>query len=161
MQKLVIFYSLEGNTKFIAEAVAEAIDADLLELKPVKEISKKGLFKYLHGAKQAIKKEQPPLLPLDKDPEAYDLIILGTPVWACTYSSPVHTFLSQNKLVNKKIVLFCCHGGDKGKTFEHLESILMGNEILDSCDFQKPLQQDSERNKNKAKEWAKHLISLL
>jgi len=157
LRKLVIYYSLEGNTEYIAQAVAEAIEADLLELKPVKEISKKGLFRYLHGGKQAIRKEQPLLLPLNKDPQAYDLIILGTPVWAWTYSSPVHTFLSQNRLENKKIAFFCCHGGDKGKTLEHMESILKNNEILGKSDYFNPLHQDSEQNRKKAVEWAKNL----
>ena len=41
MKKLVVFYSLEGNTKYIAQAIAEEIAADLLELKAVKEINKK------------------------------------------------------------------------------------------------------------------------
>ena len=161
MKKLVVFYSLEGNTKYIAQAVAEAIEADLLELKPVKEISKKGLFRYLHGGKQAMRKEQPPLLSLDKDPQAYDLIIIGTPVWAWTYSAPLHTFLSQNRLEHKKIALFCCHGGDQGKTCKDMENILIGNEILGSCDFLNPLHKNAEQNKNKACKWAQDLIKQL
>ena len=37
MKILVIFYSFEGNTKLIAENIAETINADILELKPRKE----------------------------------------------------------------------------------------------------------------------------
>ena len=47
MKKLVIFYSFEGNTKYIAENIAEAVDADILELKPVKDIKSNGFMKYL------------------------------------------------------------------------------------------------------------------
>lgn len=32
MKSLVIYYSLTGNVKFLAEAMAKTIDADLLEL---------------------------------------------------------------------------------------------------------------------------------
>lgn len=159
MKKLVVYYSLEGNTKFIAETMATAIEADLLEIKPVNEISKKGLFRFLHGGKQALKKEQPQLLPIDKDPEAYDLIILGTPVWAWTLSSPLYSFLSQNKFEHKKIGLFCCHGGDKGKTWEHMENILKNNEVIGKIDFFNPLQKEPEHNKNKACEWAQTLFN--
>lgn len=45
MKKLVVFYSFEGNTKFLAEAIANEIKADILELKPKKEIKTKGFFK--------------------------------------------------------------------------------------------------------------------
>jgi len=159
LKKLVVFYSLEGNTKFIAEAMAETIEADVLELKPVKEISKKGLFRYLHGGKQAVRKEQPQLLPLNKDPQAYDLIILGTPVWAWTLSSPLYSFLCQNKLEHKRIALFCCHGGDKGKTLENVENILKNNEILGKSDYFNPLHKEPEQNKNKACAWAQGLLS--
>ena len=33
---LVVYYSLTGNTKLIAEAIAEATNSDILELKPGK-----------------------------------------------------------------------------------------------------------------------------
>ena len=38
MKVLVVYYSLTGNTKMIAEAIAESIDSEILELKPVKEL---------------------------------------------------------------------------------------------------------------------------
>ena len=37
MKNLVIFYSLEGNTKLIASTIARAINADVLELKTKKK----------------------------------------------------------------------------------------------------------------------------
>jgi len=39
MKTLVVYYSLEGNTKFIAETISKTVGADLLELKPIKDIS--------------------------------------------------------------------------------------------------------------------------
>lgn len=34
MKNLVIFYSLEGNTKLISDAIVKKTKADVLELKP-------------------------------------------------------------------------------------------------------------------------------
>ena len=45
MKKLIIFYSFEGNTKLIAENIAKAIDADILELKPEKEVKTKSFMR--------------------------------------------------------------------------------------------------------------------
>ena len=42
MKKLVVYYSLEGNTKLVAEAVAEAAEADLIRLVPSEQPSKSG-----------------------------------------------------------------------------------------------------------------------
>ncbi len=35
---LIVYNSLTGNTKFIAEVLIDSIEADVLELKPVKEL---------------------------------------------------------------------------------------------------------------------------
>ncbi len=35
---LIVYYSLTGNTQFIAEALRDTIEADILEFKPIKEL---------------------------------------------------------------------------------------------------------------------------
>ncbi|MFX1310455.1 MAG: flavodoxin family protein, partial [Promethearchaeota archaeon] len=83
---LVVYYSLTGNTKMIAEAIAESIDSDILELKPVKELNAESGMKYFWGGFQATMKKKPKLEEFDINPLDYELIILGTPVWAWTIS---------------------------------------------------------------------------
>ena len=67
MKNLVIFYSLEGNTKLIASTIARAINADVLELKTKKKYSDKGFKKYFWGGKSVIFKEKPELLEVNKN----------------------------------------------------------------------------------------------
>jgi flavodoxin len=43
---LVVYYSFEGNTKLIAESVAGAVSADIMQLIPKKEHASKGFSKY-------------------------------------------------------------------------------------------------------------------
>ncbi len=159
MKVLIVYYSLEGNTRFIADTIAKATSADLLELKPIKEIAKKGVLKYLTGGIQAWKKEAPELLSWDKDPNDYNLIFIGTPVWAWTYSAPCHTFLSTTNLKNKKIAFFCCHGGDKGRTFKNMKKALIDNHLIDCIDFREPLKRNKEASEKKAIEWAKKILT--
>lgn len=121
MKTLVAFYSLDGNTKSIAEAIAEALgDADILEIKPKKELTS-SFLKYFWGGRQAFMKEKPELLPLEKNANDYDIIFVGTPVWSWTVSPPIRSFISQAKLKGKKIALFCCYEGNPGKTFEEMK----------------------------------------
>ena len=158
MKKLVIYYSYEGNTKFIAEAMASAIDADLLELKPQKDLTTKGFMKYVWGGRQVVTKQIPELLPFDKNPDVYDVIFIGTPVWAFTFAPAIRSFLALTGLKNKKIALFCCHSGAIGKTFVDMKASLEGNQIIGEIDFVDPLRKGAAEKSNRAKEWAKKIL---
>ena len=156
---LIIFYSFEGNTKLIAENIAKEINSDILELKPVKEVKTKGFMKFFWGGKQAMMNEKPELQPMDKNPADYDIIFIGTPVWAWGPSPPLKTFFDTQKISGKKIALFCCHGGGKGKTLEKMKKALgFDNEFIGQIDFRDPLKNRTEVNIQKAIKWAKGIL---
>lgn len=157
MKALVIFYSLEGNTKLIAERIAKCIKADVLELKPRKDISAKGLMRFVWGGKSAMMSEKPELLPLDKDPNQYDVLFIGTPVWAWTYAPALNSFFAKYVLANKRIALFCCHGGGKGAIFDKMQQALKGNQIIGTIDFQDPLKHKTAYHLSRVEEWAEEI----
>ena len=161
MKKLVIFYSFEGNTKVIAENIALAVGADILELKPEKEQKPNGFLKYLWGGKQVLMRACPGLQPLDKDPRKYDLLFIGTPVWAGTYAPALRTFFSGQRFTTKKIALFCCHGGGKGTIFDKLKNALPDNQIVGEIDFQDPLKNNRAASVQRAKTWAQQLTKTI
>lgn len=135
MKKLVVYYSFEGNTRLIAEIIANLLSADVLELKPSKELSTHGFMKYFWGGKQVFMKEKPELLPLSKNPDDYDLIFIGTPVWSFTFAPPLASFFEKVKLSGKKLVLFCTHSGGMKNTLYNMERMLKGNEVIAREDF--------------------------
>ena len=47
MKKLIVYYSMEGNTHYIAEKMAEKLSADLLRLVPKKAYIDKGFAKFI------------------------------------------------------------------------------------------------------------------
>lgn len=161
VKKLVVYYSFEGNTKLIGETIANSIEADLLELKPQKELSSKGFAKYFWGGSQVMMKKKPDLLPLNKNPLDYDIIFIGTPVWAWTYAPPLKTFFSNVNLSNKKIGLFSCNGGQNGKTFQNMKAELGQNVFIGEMEFFEPLVKNREENIHKAKEWVKDILKNL
>lgn len=150
----VIYYSFEGNTRLVAQVIAAQTGADLVELKPQKELATHGFMKYFWGGKQTVMKEKPALLPLARRPEEYDLIFLGTPVWAFTFAPPLKTFLAEHSIQNKQIALFCCDEGGKGKTFANLRVALTGNEILGEIELVAPLRKDQAVVKQQVQKWA-------
>ena len=95
MKDLVVYFSLEGNTQYVAEKIKEQIGADLLRLIPKKAYHEKGFAKYFWGGKSAVMAEKPELEDIVIDLDSYDRIIFGFPVWASNYAPPLRTFIQK------------------------------------------------------------------
>ncbi len=161
MKSLVIFYSFTQNTKFIAETIAKNIDADLMEIKPIKDIQNKWFMKYIWWWRQVFMKEKPILYSFDKNPNDYDLIFIGTPVWAFSYAPAFNSFFDKIKIINKKIALFSCSGWMVGQTFKLMKNQLSQNEIISEKSFIEPLKRDIDQNEIEAKKWSEEIIDNL
>ncbi len=159
---LVVFYSLEGNTRLIAQTIATATQGDLLELKPTAAIKATGFMKYLWGGRQVVMKETPELLPWTQNPNDYDLLFIGTPVWAFSFAPALNSFFKHVKITGKKIALFCCNEGGRGKTFENMKAALSGNDFRGEMEFIAPLKKNTvAKNEEKAQQWAEEVINSL
>lgn len=161
MKTLVIYYSFEGNTKHIGDILAKTMNADVLELKPEKDIKTHGFMKYFWGGMQVIMKQEPELLTYDNKTNDYDLIIIGTPVWAGTFTPPLRTFFSKEVINDKKIALYCCHDGGMKNVFINMkEKLSNDNTIISELDFMKT-DKNRESYKSKAISWGTNLISKI
>lgn len=160
MKCLVVYYSLEGNTKLIAERIITTLGADVLELKPVQEIGKSGLLRLFKGGREALQKARPELKPYQLNLEEYELVFVGSPVWAGRCAPAINTFLDQCSLAGKKVALFCCYGGSAGKLYEQLKEALPHSEILGTAGFKNPLKKKTDESVEKAREWAKEMLSI-
>jgi len=155
---LVCFFSLDGNTRQIAKAIQQKLDADILELKLKNPMNTKGFLKYFMGGMQVLFRSRPPLLPLEKDLRNYQLIFFGTPVWGGNYVPAFRTLLSSIDLKKKRIAFFACCGGQSGKTFINFKKALDGNEFLGEIEFKDPLKQDQAGSREKVKHWAQEVL---
>ena len=100
---IILYYSLTGNTKASCEALQEALGADIIEIKDLRERSGKwGFFKTaigsLFGKHTKIEPENPDL-------SAYPNIILGSPIWTGKLSMAIRTLIDKNRFDEKKIVV--------------------------------------------------------
>jgi len=142
MNKLIIYYSFEGNTEFIAKRLAKRMQADIEKVQPLRELKSKGFSKYVWGGRQAIMKKKPDIQNLKTRVADYDMVIIGTPVWASTYSPPIRTTLSRLDLEGKKVGFFYCHDGGPGKIEEAFRSEVDGSHLVGIKSFVKPLKDD-------------------
>lgn len=123
MRALVVYYSRTGVTRTVAQALAEQLQADLEELHDRK--ARGGLWRAIVGGMDAWRKRSTEIGPPAKDPAGYDLVLVGTPVWAYTMTPAVRAYLSEHGQAIRKAVLFCTMGssGDR-QTFGHMADLL-------------------------------------
>lgn len=155
MKTAIIYYSYEGNTALAARTIAGEIKADIFEIKTVDEKKRTGFAKYLWGGGQVLRHKRPALKPLSLNTDGYDLLILGTPVWAGSPAPALVSFLSERNIKDKKIALFCCHRGGKRNVFDKLKALLPGNTIAGQIDFIDPVKETPTELKRKISEWVK------
>ncbi|MBN2151902.1 MAG: NAD(P)H-dependent oxidoreductase [Candidatus Lokiarchaeota archaeon] len=156
---LVVYYSLEGSSKLVAEAIAGATGAEMLRLEPIKDIDASKSTKYLWGGKDVLMRKKPELKAFDKNPEDYDVLFIGGPVWAWSFCPALRTFLTLHKPAGKKVAAFLSCGGDPKKAMDRLREQLEGNEILGDATFIEPVHKETEKQVEKAKAWAKEMLA--
>lgn len=112
MKILIVYFSLSGNTEGIADAVASEIPTDVERIKDT--VKRTGFFGYLQTAREAIFGHVIPIQPSEHNPSHYDLVIIGTPVWGWSLSSPVRAYIAQHSSIFRRVAFFCTEGGAGG-----------------------------------------------
>jgi flavodoxin len=155
---LVVYYSFEGATELIAESISHAMRFDILSIKPVKEIKSKGFSKYVWGGGQVVMGIVPKIEPIQIDLDAYDTILLGSPIWAGTFAPPLRTFLENEKVRNKRIAYFYTHDGGASLAVERAkEAISKHNTFIASLGLEN-VRHNQESSKKQAIDWAKSIL---
>ena len=111
---LVVFYSRTGTTRRIAEALTRALGCDQDEI--VEATSRLGLSGYWRSVSEARRRLPAATAAAKRDPSDYDLVIIGTPVWAWSLSSPVRAYLTLNAPRLREVAFFATMGGTGAKT---------------------------------------------
>ncbi|MFO8020081.1 MAG: flavodoxin [Promethearchaeia archaeon] len=121
MNYLVVFYTRTGNTRKIANFIAEQLNADIEELIDTKK--RKGFIGWFRSGFDAFREKTTDLRVTQKKPENYDVIILGTPVWANKMTPALRTYILEKKDKFKRVAFFCTEGSTGA---ENLFSSLKG-----------------------------------
>jgi len=158
MKTAVVFYTLDGGCAFVAYEIKALLNADLVRLDTVKKKPRTFAGKLFWGVGMVFRGKKPPLKPWTFDPSAYDLIIIGAPVWADHPAPPINTFISSAGLCGKKIAVFVCHGGGMKEALGILKKSLNGNNIIGEADFIYPLKNSGKVQQQTA-EWVKSISS--
>ena len=154
MKILIVYYSLDGSCKLVAEEINKSVNAEILELQTENVEKPKGILERI----TAMFNKNPKLKPLEKDIDSYDFIFLGTPVWSWNYAPILKAFFSENIIKNKKLALFCCSSGKKGKALENMKKKLSESEVMGEMEFIKPLKENREYIKQEVGNWVDNVL---
>ena len=140
---LVVYYSLSGNTKAVAEAIRDKTGADMFEIKTVSEIKQNPML-HLAVRDQLKTGKYPELAGELPDFSKYDMIFVGAPVWWYTVATPALSFLERADFQGKAVVPFSTQGRNAGTYFEDFAKKVKNARLLKSESFNNlPKEYDS------------------
>ena len=130
---LVAYFSASGVTAKVADMLADAVGADIYEIRPEVPYTKADLNWMDKKSRSSIemndKTIRPAIANRNAQVDQYETIFLGFPIWWYVAPTIINTFLESYDFSEKKIVLFATSGGSKfGKTVEELKV-----SVPDSC----------------------------
>ena len=151
MKTLLVYYSYTGNTELLVNKIKEKINCDIIRLDTIKPYNN---YEYLvEQAKIDVENNYQPELINEINLDNYDTILLGSPVWWYTFSSPINTFLNKYNLSNKVIIPFITNAGWLGHTIEDIKKICPNVKDEISIKF----NEDKLLDEIKFDEWLKKL----
>jgi len=106
---LIVYATRTGTTRKVAEALAAALHGDIEAIEEPR--GRGGPLGYLRSLIEARRGLAAPIEPGKRDPAAYDLVVLGTPVWGWSLSSPMRAYLLAAKRQLPAVAFFCTLGG--------------------------------------------------
>ena len=127
---LVVYYSRTGNTKNLAHQIAEAFDSDIDEILDTRK--RKGVGGWLSAGRDATGKRDTDIT-VEKNPLDYDVIIIGTPIWASNLTPAIRKYLKTFDLQGKKVAFFATSAGDgQSEVFAQMRALCLDIEDLGS-----------------------------
>lgn len=150
-KSLVVYFSATGNTKALAETIAETADADISEIVPKVPYTSEDLnynSDCRANSEQQDDSARPEFEPMSANIDEYDTIFIGYPIWWGTMPKIINTFLETYDLSGKTIMPFCTSGGSGIET-----SVSAIRSICPNADVKDGLRGSASATSTQIKEW--------
>ena len=121
MKHLVVYYSRTGTTKKVAQIICSQLQADCEELIDTKK--RTGILGFLRAGREVGAKALTTLQEPQYNPQDYNVVILGTPVWRNSISTPIRTYISQYKEQFKYVAFFSTQKSEKRDVLKELRDL--------------------------------------
>ncbi len=128
---LVAYFSCTGNTKKLAETLADAVNADLYEITPAQPYSDADLDWHNKESRSSVEHQgdtaRPEINGKVENMADYDVVFVGYPIWWAEAPRIVYTFMEGYDFNGKTVIPFCTSGGSPiGESGKNLEKLTKG-----------------------------------
>jgi flavodoxin len=114
VKPLVVYYSLTGKTKLVAQVIAEDLNATLVEITETKP-RKLGPSFYAIGGFEARMNRGSKINPVDIDLKQHEKIFIGSPIWWSSPAPAINSFIYKTNFENRSIIPFFTMAGDNSE----------------------------------------------
>lgn len=110
---LVVYYSASGNTKAVAETIANTLNADLFAINPIEPYTEDDLDWTDSSSRVSREHDDPSQRVVEitstevENWDSYDTVFIGYPIWWGIAAWPVDGFITANDFTGKTVVPFC------------------------------------------------------
>ena len=156
-KKLVAYFSASGTTAKVAKKMAEAIGADLFEIKPEKPYTGADLNWQNKNSRSSVEMNdrgsRPAIAVKAADMPQYDVVFVGFPVWWYREPSIIDTFMESYDFAGKTVIPFATSGGSGlGDSAANMQKLAKGAKVVNGKRFSGSVS--SEELKAWAGQWA-------
>ena len=139
-----------SSVEYVAELIHEQVDADVAKIVPVEAYP----LAYRDAADQARAEQADDARPeftLDVNPEDYDVIFVGYPIWYYHLPMIMQSFFDAYDFSGKTIIPFNNHAGSRdGGTYKDIAGLEPGAEVLDGIAI---AGENAEDAGNSVRDW--------
>lgn len=118
---LVVYFSHNDCIEEAAQYLAKTVGAEIAPIVPKKAYPEDEKELAARAARELAENERPKIAKPDADPDDFDIIFIGYPLWENTVPMPVMTFLEQKSVKEKAVCVFTVN--EDGKTGDSMQAI--------------------------------------
>ena len=132
---LVAYFSASGTTAKVAKKMAEAIGADLFEIKPETPYTGADLNWQNKNSRSSVemndRSSRPAIAVKVADMPQYDVVFVGFPVWWYREPSIIDTFMESYDFAGKTVIPFATSGGSGlGDSAATMQKLAKGAKVV-------------------------------
>lgn len=151
---LVVYYSASGNTRAVAETIAQYTGGDTFEIVPVEEYTSEDLNWTQEGSR--VNREHDDESQQDialvsttvEDFDSYNTVFIGYPIWWHEAAWVVNNFVKDNDFTGKTVIPFCTSSSSGlGESGTHLA------EMAGTGDWQEGMRFSTSASESEVTEW--------
>lgn len=130
MKKIFIYYSMTGNGDIVSD-IFKNKGYDIRKVISKVKYPKSKFFLMMYGGSRIVFNKKDKLVDFNSDISNYDEIVIGSPIWMDSISSPINSVLDKIDLTNKKVsfVLWSA-GGEVRSAVERIRKEYNNNILI-------------------------------